>query len=59
MDFSYGKRSRDLTNAAHIVNEMVEEFLAMELNRYSKNKTGRPESQAPRFSTLAEANFSD
>jgi len=40
MHFSCGKLERDLTKAAGNVNEMVEEFRAPELTRYSKIKRG-------------------
>jgi hypothetical protein len=40
MSFSYGMLSRGLTKAARIVNEMVREFPAQELTKYSKIKRG-------------------
>jgi hypothetical protein len=40
MGFSYGMLLRGLTNAARKVNEMVQEFSAVELTRYSKIKRG-------------------
>jgi hypothetical protein len=56
--FSYGMLSRDVTKAAGKVNEMVQEFGAMELTRYSKIKRSVRQSGRPVFSSLAEANLS-
>jgi len=58
MNFSYGKLSRGLTKAARNVNEMVREFRALKLTRYSKIEWGARPFGHPILSSLAEANFS-